>query len=606
MDTIAILDFGGQYTHLIANRVRRLGVYSEILQSDVSAEKCAHYKGIILSGSPHSVLEQDRPGFDKALFSLGIPVLGLCYGHQLMAQSMGGSVAKGKYREYGIAQIDIAEGSPLFTGLSKTEQIWMSHGDAVETVPPGFDVIGSTDGCRVAAMGNDTKRMYGLQFHPEVTDTPKGMVVLDNFMRICQCSRDWNTDTFMREMAEEIRKKCGRKKVFLLVSGGVDSTVAFTLLNKVLGATNVLGLHIDNGLMRHDESGLVLEYMKAHGFDNLRIVDATETFLSALKNVFDPEEKRRIIGTVFIEVKESTLRNFGLDPSEWILGQGTIYPDTIESAGTKHADRIKTHHNRVDAVMDLLEKGEIIEPLALLYKDEVRELGKSLGLPPDLLWRHPFPGPGLGVRLLCSDGAEFPVDSAARTRVADIARAAGFTSMVLPLKSVGVQGDSRTYAHPALVMGEKNWDALEELSTKITNTVRDVNRVIYGLRVEKDRFFNHVETPPSYRLIRAFVTKERLGLLREFDRIVTEALHKYGEYAAVWQMPVVLLPLVNKAGLQCAVLRPIMSQEAMTARFARLKDETLEYILSESRKVKDLGDIFYDATHKPPGTIEWE
>jgi GMP synthase (glutamine-hydrolysing) len=597
MDTIAILDFGGQYTHLIANRIRRLGVYSEILPSDVPAGKCGHFKGIILSGSPHSTLEPDRPGFDAAILTLGIPVLGLCYGHQLMALCLNGAVVRGKYREYGIARIDIVKDSPLFKGLSKSEQIWMSHGDAVESPPPGFDVIGSTDGCRVAAMGNDVKRMYGLQFHPEVTDTPKGMTVLDNFIKICACSRDWNTETFLREMGEEIRRKCATKKVFLLVSGGVDSTVAYTLLNKVLGEKNVLGLHIDNGLMRHDESGLVLEYMKANGFDNLRIVNATDRFLSALKDVYDPEEKRRIIGTVFIEVKEKTLRDFGLDPSEWILGQGTIYPDTIESAGTKHADRIKTHHNRVDAVMELLEKGEIIEPLALLYKDEVRELGKALGLPETLLWRHPFPGPGLGVRLLCSNGKEFPVDAAAQRRVAEISLKSGYTSMVLPLRSVGVQGDSRTYAHPALVTGEKDWVKLEGLSTAITNSVREVNRVVYGLRVEEN---------PSYRLIKASVTKERLDVLRALDTIVTEALHKFGEYGTVWQMPVVLLPLVNKLGRQCAVLRPIMSQEAMTARFARLKDETLDYILSESRKVKDLGDIFYDATNKPPGTIEWE
>jgi GMP synthase (glutamine-hydrolysing) len=353
--------------------------------------------------------------------------------------------------------------------------------------------------------------------------------------------------------------------------------------------------------MRHDESGLVLEYMKGHGFDNLRIVNAEKEFLSALEDVFDPEEKRRIIGTVFIDVKERALRDFGLDPSEWILGQGTIYPDTIESAGTKHADRIKTHHNRVDAVMDLLEKGEIVEPLALLYKDEVREIGKALGLPEALLWRHPFPGPGLGVRLLCSDGAAHPADPETEKNVAAISNEAGYGSRVLPVRSVGVQGDCRTYARPALVIGQRDWDALEALSTQLTNKVKGINRVVFGLRLEDPS-----ASASSYSLIRAFVTKERLGVLRAFDRIVTEALNKFGEYGAVWQMPVVLLPLVNKSGRQCAVLRPILSQEAMTARFARLKDETLDYILSESRKVKELGDIFYDATHKPPSTIEWE
>jgi len=247
--------------------------------------------------------------------------------------------------------------------------------------------------------------------------------------------------------------------------------------------------------------------------------------------------------------------------------------------------------------MVLLKKGAIVEPLSQLYKDEVRELGKAIGLPDNLLWRHPFPGPGLGVRLLCSDGAEVPVDDKAQQAVSDRAQKAGYFSIVLPLRSVGVQGDSRTYAHPALVCGKRDWSALEDLSTDVTNSVREVNRVVYGLRVEKN---------PRYRLIRAFVTRERLETLRAFDHIVTEALHRFDEYGVVWQMPVVLLPLVNNQGNQCAVLRPINSQEAMTARFARLKDETIDYILSESQKVKGLGDIFYDVTHKPPGTIEWE
>jgi GMP synthase (glutamine-hydrolysing) len=597
MDTMAIFDFGGQYTHLIANRIRRLGVYSEIVQSDIPAQKCRRFKGIILSGSPHSVLDNNRPGFDSGVLSLGIPVLGLCYGHQLMAQSLGGNVVAGKYREYGIAQISIVKKSPLFKGLSASEQIWMSHGDAVEKLPPGFEIIGSTSGCNAAAMGNESKRMYGLQFHPEVTDTPKGMTVLENFVTICKCSRDWNTGTFMREMGEEIRRKCGAKKVFLLVSGGVDSTVAFTLLNKVLGEKNVFGLHIDNGLMRHEESAAILDYMKANGFGNLHVVDATEKFLSALKNVADPEQKRRIIGTVFIQVQEQALRDLGLNPAEWILGQGTIYPDTIESAGTKHAERIKTHHNRVDAVMALLEKGEIVEPLALLYKDEVRELGKALGLPDTLLWRHPFPGPGLGVRLLCSDGKEIPVDPETEKSVREISLQAGYAACVLPIRSVGVQGDSRTYAHPALVTGRRNWETLESLSTGMTNKIKGINRVIFGLRVD---------ALPEYRLVKAYLTKERLTMLRALDHLVTGALVKFGEYGIVWQMPVVLLPLVNKAGRQSAVLRPIMSQEAMTARFARLKDETLAYILEESKKIDGLGDLFYDVTNKPPGTIEWE
>jgi GMP synthase (glutamine-hydrolysing) len=349
--------------------------------------------------------------------------------------------------------------------------------------------------------------------------------------------------------------------------------------------------------MRHDESAVIIDYMKEHGFENLRIVDASDKFLAALENVYEPEEKRRIIGSLFLEVKEQALKDFGLNPSEWILGQGTIYPDTIESAGTQHADRIKTHHNRVDAIMDLLEKGEIVEPLSQLYKDEVRDLGKAIGLPEKLLWRHPFPGPGLGVRLLCSNGTPVSIDAASQKNVKDLATKSGYTSTILPLKSVGVQGDSRTYAQAGLVCGKRDWQALEFLSTTITNSIRYVNRVIYGLRV-----LNNSE----YKLIEAYITRERLEILRSLDNLVTESLHKFNEYANVWQMPVVLLPLVNKNNAQCAVLRPIMSQEAMTARFARLKDETIDFILMQSLKIEGLGDIFYDVTHKPPGTIEWE
>ena len=597
MDTIAIIDFGGQYTHLIANRIRRLGVYSEIVDSTIQAQECTRFKGIILSGGPHSVLEQNRPGFDAAVLSLHVPILGLCYGHQIMAMSLGSRISRGLRREYGVAYMNVISKEGLFKGLDDREQVWMNHGDAVENLPEGFEALASSETGAITAMGNAAEKKFGLQFHPEVTDTRHGMKILSNFLDLCGCAREWNTLAFQKKIADEILKTCAGKKVFLLVSGGVDSTVTFSLLNSVLGPERVLGLHIDNGLMRSGESADILDYMKSHGFNNLRIVDASDRFLGNLFGVWDPEEKRRIIGTTFIEVQEQALRDFHLDPADWILSQGTIYPDTIESAGTKHADRIKTHHNRVEAVMELLKQGKIIEPLSQLYKDEVRELGKAIGLPDNLLWRHPFPGPGLGVRLLCSDGIDVPIEETVHRATNEHARKAGYSSVVLPLRSVGVQGDSRTYAHPALVYGPRDWNRLEELSTTITNSVREVNRVIYCLRKEES---------PEYRLIRAFVTKDRLAMLRAFDHIVTEALNRFGEYVAVWQMPVVLLPLVNKQGNQCGVLRPILSQEAMTARFARLKNETIDYILSESKKVQGLGDIFYDVTHKPPGTIEWE
>jgi GMP synthase (glutamine-hydrolysing) len=597
METIAVIDFGGQYTHLIANRIRRLGVYSVIEPCSADAERLKRHKGIILSGGPASVLDPGSPTVTPEIFGFGVPILGLCYGHQLMAHLLGGVVSKGEVREYGIAQLTIGETMPLFNGIGPIQQIWMSHGDSVEELPLGFDVYATTPDCPTAAVANISQRFFGLQFHPEVTDTPAGMTMLDNFLAVCKVSRTWNSEQFLKEISTEVRARCADRKVFLLVSGGVDSSVAFALLNKVLGPERVRGLHIDNGLMRHNESAAIMVALREQGFDNLHIADASETFLEALKGVSDPERKRTIIGNTFLSVKESALAEMGLNVDEWLLGQGTIYPDTIESAGTEHADKIKTHHNRVDIVLELIEKGLVVEPLAQLYKDEVRLLGAKLGLPDELIWRHPFPGPGLGVRLLCSDGKTGAVEPAVHAAAAAIVRPEGYSAVVLPIRSVGVQGDGRTYAHPALLTGPRDWGLLEALSTRITNSLPAVNRVVYGLSIAG---------MPSYTLIEAYPNKERLDKLREVDHVVTETLFERNAYAAVWQMPVVLLPLVNDQGDECVVLRPIMSQEAMTARFVSLPDEVLTAMIEGIRKIDGVGDIFYDVTHKPPGTIEWE
>jgi GMP synthase (glutamine-hydrolysing) len=598
MDSIAVVDFGGQYAHLIANRIRRLGVFSEIVGCTLSADEARRFKGLILSGGPNSVLEPRSPSVSPEIFSLGIPVLGLCYGHQLMAKLLGGSVCKGQIREYGRATISIIADSPLFHRLKPEQSVWMSHGDSVDSLPDSCAILASSCDCPAAAVGDEARRLYGLQFHPEVADTPGGMTILENFITICGCAREWNTRMFYNELTSGIKQTCANRNVFLLVSGGVDSTVAFALCNEALGAQRVRGLHIDTGLMRQDESEDILSYMREHGFDNLEIVDAGNRFLDALKGVWDPEEKREIIGNTFIEVQQRALKEQGLNEQDWLLGQGTIYPDTIESAGTEHADKIKTHHNRVDIILQLLDKGLVIEPLSQLYKDEVRALGESLGLPRTLVWRHPFPGPGLGVRALCSNGVEVAVDSEVQQQAAGIAESFGFQCHVLPLRSVGVQGDSRTYAHPALLCGACDWNALEECSTRITNTIRGINRVVYKIGSSTGN--------GNYKIIEAYLTKDRLDKLRAIDHEVSEALFDSGEYEAIWQMPVVLLPLADEQGDECVVLRPISSQEAMTARFVPLKDATIARILHAARSIAGIGDILIDITHKPPGTIEWE
>jgi len=406
---------------------------------------------------------------------------------------------------------------------------------------------------------------------------------------------------FISEACEKIRKECESRKVFNLVSGGVDSTVVFALLNRALGPDRVLGVHVDTGLMRHNESAAILEYMNANGFDNLQIENAEDAFLAALDGVYDPEKKRQIIGDLYLDVKDNVSKRLGLNANEWILAQGTIYPDVLETAakGEDSGNKIKTHHNRVDAIMELVEKGLIVEPVAPLYKDEVRAVGEKLGLPRDLVWRHPFPGPGLGVRVLCSDGSaidDIPVDDAAKLK--DITAKAGYESTLLPLRCTGNRDGRRTYTRPVLIKGNFDWDAIGKLVTDITASVPSVNRIVYALDTQE---------PSSYRLIKAHITRHRLDNLRKIDAIVTAALKETGEYDRIWQMPVVNLPVVNETtGRETFVLRPIHSKDALEAHVVMLKRETLDMIVKAKQSADGIGDILLDVTPKPPATIEWE
>ncbi|HSQ42121.1 MAG TPA: glutamine-hydrolyzing GMP synthase, partial [Fibrobacteraceae bacterium] len=405
LDTIAVLDFGGQYAHLIANRVRRLGAFTKILSPDVSFSELADAKGIIFSGGPSSVYSKNAPPFNvEILRQAKVPILGICYGHQLIAYHLGGRVEPGKVKEYGIAELHIHGENPLLQDIPADTPMWMSHGDHVAELPADFQILASTDDCAAAAVCARSRPLYGIQFHPEVTHSQYGSQLLRNFIQICGCRESWNMKSYLPLISQRIRDQVGDRNVFLLVSGGVDSTVAFVLLNRVLGSKRVLGLHIDNGMMRLHESDKVKEFLQSDGMDNLRVVDATVDFLTPLAGEASPEAKRKSIGATFLQVKDRELARLRLDPQRWMTAQGTIYPDTIESGGNKNSDLIKTHHNRVPEVMDLMRKNMLLEPLSDLYKDEVRQLGEELGIPHALVWRHPFPGPGLGVRLLCSDG----------------------------------------------------------------------------------------------------------------------------------------------------------------------------------------------------------
>jgi GMP synthase (glutamine-hydrolysing) len=602
-NTIVVLDFGGQYAHLIANRIRRLGVYSEIVDGETLMEQIPSCKGIILSGGPQSVYDEKSTQCDPKIFDIGVPTLGICYGHQLMQHALGGHVVSGKTREYGFAELKVLKPIGIFDNLKEKSRVWMSHFDLVKQMADGFGIIGETPDCPTAALADLDRNFYGIQFHPEVTHTEQGMKILDNFLNICNVKRNWSIEKFMEKEIEIIKEKIGDKKVFLLVSGGVDSTVCFALLEKALGKERVYGLLVDTGLMRKDEAEKVQKTLSEIGFDNLHVMDRGKTFYKALKNVAHPEVKRKIIGDMFWEVKEDAVEELKLNPKEWIMGQGTIYPDTIETGGTKHADTIKTHHNRVDMMQDLINKGLVIEPIAQLYKDEVRLLGEKLGLPHDLVWRHPFPGPGLGVRILCVDDIEakkqndfYELNQKIKDYISQNFNLDDAEVRVLPIKSVGVQGDARTYRHPvALFTKTRDWDQLEQISTSVTNNFPEVNRVLLTLKGE----------PGDFILNESYIDTNRVHLLQQIDDKVDQIMDNASEDYNIWQFPVVLAPTSTKAGNESIVLRPIVSTEAMTASFARIDEQVVDQIIEQIDE-PSISHIFYDLTHKPPGTIEWE
>ncbi len=599
--SIIILDCGGQYAHLIARRVRECGAFSLILPPETPAEKLKDVAGIILSGGPQSVYDAGSPQADPKIVELGIPILGICYGHQWLAQALKGEVKPGKTKEYGHTEISLTEAGELFHDLPKKFVVWMSHGDSVATLPPGFVSMASSADCEHAAMGDAKRKIYGTQFHLEVAHSENGGEILKRFVDLTDHA-PWSIESYAQRIGTEVLNEVGDRRVFMMVSGGVDSTVAFTLLNEVLGPHRVQGLLVDMGLMRKDEVRNIKNAFDLLGIDNLRVLDSSDEFFDNLKGVTDPEQKRAIIGDTFLAVQKRESDAMGLKLEDgWMLGQGTIYPDTIETGGTRHADKIKTHHNRVPAVQRMIEAGLVIEPLKELYKDEVRKLGEELGLPHQLVWRHPFPGPALGVRILC--GTE-PFDPNVDTSNIPGKHAA------LPVKSVGVQGDGRTYRHavalysdtPCVVTGEH-----QALATKIPNSNPTFNRVLLCT--------SHTD-PQPFVFTPGDLSRERVQLLQEADHIVDEEMQRAGLYEKIWQFPVVLLPFGLKqggptsakatVGRQSIVLRPIDSQEAMTASAIPLPEDVLTRMTERLLQLPGIDCVFLDLTNKPPATIEWE
>lgn len=507
-DRILILDFGSQVTQLIARRVREAHVYCEVHPNDVSADFIREFapKGIILSGSHMSAYEESNDQASQAVFEAGIPVLGICYGMQTMAQQLGGKVESGTKREFGYAEVRARNHSKLLEGIEdfQTEagegmlKVWMSHGDKVSELPPGFKVMASTPSCPIAGMFDEARGFYAVQFHPEVTHTVKGREILQRFvLDICKCKPDWIMGDYAKEAVEKIRAKVGDEEVILGLSGGVDSSVTAALIHRAIGQ-RLTCVFVDNGLLRKNEREQVRETFEKNMGLKLIVVDAIDRFMNALAGVSDPEQKRKIIGREFVNVFQEEAAK--IKNAKW-LAQGTIYPDVIESAGakTKKAKVIKSHHN-VGGLPDTLHL-KLLEPLRSLFKDEVRELGIALGLPAEMVYRHPFPGPGLGVRILGEVKREYAdllreADAIfiEELRKADLYDKVSQAFVVfLPVKSVGVMGDGRTYEWVVSLRSvetsdfmtakwsELPYDLLGRVSNRIINEVRGINRVVYDV-----------------------------------------------------------------------------------------------------------------------------
>ena len=579
-----MLDTGGQYTHLIARRVRELGVYADVQPSDTPADVLRSRKGIIISGGPASVYEPGSPDIDPGILKAQTPVLGICYGHQLIAFHLGGKVQKGERGEFGIAHLTVTAPDPLWNGVGHS-QIWMSHRDTVQAVPAGFHVTASTDTSGVAAMSAPERKLFGLQFHPEVVHTHAGKRILENFVfDICGAVRDWDISQRVPIVEEQIRAAAKDRNVFFFVSGGVDSTVAYTLCLRALGPERVYGIYVDTGLMRKGETEFVRGIFQELGAKNFLVDHAEKEFLDALEGIYDPEQKRLAIGEQFVKVQERILTTEHFLNGDWILGQGTIYPDTIESGGTAKADLIKTHHNRVAGIQALIDSGRIIEPLTSFYKDEVREIGREIGVPARFLSRHPFPGPGLAIRCLCSD--------------VEAALGESHDGYLLPVRSVGVQGDSRSYHNALALTAKPSLDAIQKIAPELTNRRSDINRVVAlcGARTGLSEM----------QVFRAPLTKERLDILRDADALVRQFCLDTGFDDKVWQFPVVLLPLGTEQSRESVVLRPINSVDGMTADVVLMPPEQLDQLTNKLLALAPISAVFYDLTNKPPGTIEWE
>lgn len=615
-DKVAILDCGGQYTKVIDRKIRERMIKSSILPLDVSISDLKGFNGIILSGGPGNVWSDDAVKFDLNIFDLNIPILGICYGLQLINKHFGGTVSPGIKAEYGETDIEIDNKCILFDGLQKKQRVLMSHGDTVDKLAENFSVSGKSENV-VASIYNSKRNIYGVQFHPEVDLTVNGNKMMDNFLfKVCNLKGNYTLDDRIDIAIEKIKDQVKDEKILALVSGGVDSAVSAALLTKALKPENVYAIHIDNGLMRKNESDLICENLKKLGLKNLIRENAEDVFLDSvmeldgkkigpLTKTIDPEEKRNLIGNIFVKVvkKKAEELNFDFDKTFW--AQGTLRPDLIESGNpdvSNFAHKIKTHHNDVEIIRKARERGLVVETNWDWHKDEVRQVARKLGIDESIASRQPFPGPGLSVRIICNDcSVEIKKDE--KRGFNDLLKNVnpGYSGDVVPLRTVGVQGDTRSYRYLALICKEKTdfeWDVLYKLGREIPNKIKCVNRVAYVLN--KNKIMDKVKT---YNMR---INKENLTLLRELDSLVFKKLNK----PVISQILTVLLPCGIEGKLSMAI-RTFITNDFMTGRPASIggdipKESVIELIDEIGHNFKEIDMILYDISSKPPATVEWE
>ncbi len=617
MEKLAILDCGGQYTKVIDRRVRELGVKSDIFPINVQAETLADYKAVILSGGPNNIGEEQRLGFDKKIFELGKPVLGICYGMQLMSDYFGGTVDSNIVKEYGQNEVKIDVTSKIFEGLEENQKVLMSHGDTVKNAPNGFKVIAKS-GEAIAGIGNEEKKLYGFQFHPEVDLTENGMKMFENFIRkVAEYKEVYALDDRIETSIKMIQEKVGDNKIIVLVSGGVDSAVTAALLVKALNPDNIYAIHVDSGFMRKNESDVICENLKELGLKNLIRENAKDYFFNTvvevdgkkigpLVNTVDPEEKRQIIGEIFIKVTNNVIERLGLDPQNTFIAQGTLRPDLIESGNpdiSGFAHKIKTHHNDVAVIREARKRGLIVETNSDWHKDEVRKVARKLGLEESIASRQPFPGPGLAIRLLCHDKSQEVVISIEDVEaIKNILSNTTDDGQILPIKSVGVQGDARSYRNLAVISGkglDLDWNLVTNKAKEITDKILTINRVAYILNANK--------VDDEIKCFDMKTEDECVDLLREIDKIVTTNL----ETSKANQTFAVLVPIGITKKYSIAI-RTFVTNDFMTGRPAEIgkeaSKEALANIVKEiEEKFSDkIEFVMYDVTSKPPATCEWQ